>query len=184
MTVDQATELLRAYTPIVNNHGHITPEQCRYIFSLVAEEPANLLIFGCGIDSEFWVRSNAGGRTMFVEDIPAWVEVGRKAGGEVCRVRYHSIYNIPMKVVVTPVGAEGLMDIPWKLVLVDAPTGFAHGREQSIYMAAQLRERWGATVFVHDYEREWERTCCDKFLNTPSLTIGNLAVFKKPLKLF
>jgi len=77
-----------------------------------------------------------------------------------------------------------LIDRPWDYVLVDGPRGYNRscpGRQFSITWARQLARR---LVFVHDYERPWERAVCDKVLGSPIDRVmppagrrGELAVF-------
>lgn len=75
---------------------------------------------------------------------------------------------------------------PWDYVLVDGPRGYdatCPGRQISVAWAARLARR---AIFVHDYERPWERVVCDRYLGGPSGLIRDtedpartLAVFRR-----
>src|SRR5690606_24369038 len=82
-----------------------------------------------------------------------------------------------------PVGFPlALLDVPWKIILVDSPEGHTPempGRQQSIF-AASLASRFGATVFLHDYNRPLELEFAKYYLGEPSEVVGTtptLAVF-------
>lgn len=126
---------------------------------------ANLLIFGTAIDALFW--QSVARRVVIVEDRPAQSSV---EGVE----RFHAAYwgclgislGVPDEILkqIEPLGAD------WDVILVDGPAGHSPGdpgREESIYAAAALRNTVGSAVLVHDYERPWERSCCDRFLGPP-----------------
>ena len=58
------------------------------------------------------------------------------------------------------------LKVVWDFILVDGPTGFSSrciGRQEPIAWSAKI----GKTIFVHDYERPWERKLCDFYLGTP-----------------
>lgn len=157
-------QLLKFWTLCqARNEGSMTPCQYARIASTIRER--NLLVFGSGMDATFWEA--VAGRLAIVEDDPVWADFG---GIETISVNYRGSVGRSLDnpgAVLEQIAHVGL---GWNGVLVDAPKGYAPehpGREESIYAAAMVRARSGSAVFVHDYEREWERLCCDKFLGDP-----------------
>ena len=43
--------------------------------AVIAKRPCNFLVFGAGHDSALWRTVNFGGRTVFLEDAPVWLNV-------------------------------------------------------------------------------------------------------------
>jgi hypothetical protein len=158
------------------------PQYAMLAAELCARSPCAALVFGCGEDSPLWALLNEGGRNVFVEDVPRWADAARGGGLEVVDVRYESRLNEWMSGGARPPAGMGdeLMSVHWDVVLVDAPLGVgtdAHGREQSIFAASLLRERHGSAVYVHDYNRSWERACCDRYLGPPGRVLDNLGIW-------
>ena len=139
------------------------------------------MVFGVGRDSGLWLRANAGGMSLFLEDVPEWASFARSAveGIVVHDIRYgvarrfmwpflrhfeRSLFlsNLPRDVVETP----------WDIILVDAPRGtrwYRAGRMKSVYTASVLAARTSGDVFVHDCHRRVERESCDQFLGANRL---------------
>ena len=188
MTRIDLEKILRLYAPLVTRHVctklHMTPEQYAHLAaSINARSPCPLLVFGSGLDSPLWNEINARGQTVFLEDQPDWQQAIESRGLNVINVGYESQINVWLDNVTPPRGfTQQLMDTVWKIVVVDAPLGVgtAYGREQSIYTAALIRKRHNALVYVHDYERPWEKACCDKYLGNPTDCLGNLAMWDSP----
>ena len=169
----------------------LTPEEMLLISKSVQQHrKANLLVFGTGLDSEYWYRLNHKGYTLFLEDDLSWVRRAKSV------VPYLSIEHMQYDTVRTDwnllIGkdedlAVGLpsraMDHAWNVILVDGPRGYEDsdpGRMKSIYQAASLAKT-GTDVFVHDCDREIERKYCDFYLKDFELmgTIGRLRHYKR-----
>ena len=57
------------------NNIQISTKQLTVISKIVREKsPCNFLIFGLGNDSVFWLKLNAGGETIFLEDNDEWYQ--------------------------------------------------------------------------------------------------------------
>jgi glucuronoxylan 4-O-methyltransferase len=138
-----------------------------------------LLVFGLGHDSPLWMKINASGKTVFLEDDPKWTELSKNSPGiETHTVQYHTKMSQWREDLNNPAKLE--MTLPpsiakksWDVVLVDGPCGEYEwylkeygkeppGRAQSTYMAAQLVKD-GGSVFVHDCDREPEDTVSNLF---------------------
>jgi hypothetical protein len=129
-----------------------------------------LLVFGVGRDSSTWELVNRSGRTVFLEDVPGWIDrsVEDSPDREVHQVRYltrvdRSLrYEDPADIPV-PELPEALAGTRWDAVVVDGPYGWGPetpGRAGSIALARRLVES-GGIVVVDDYERAVERHSCD-----------------------
>lgn len=180
--------VLEIYGRLVERHIRTGLHMSRSEYALVAEAlyaraPSAALIFGCGDDSPMWGELNHGGRTLFVEDSPQWAAAARNVSLDVILVHYACRLNEWMAEVHVPSGLdEDILCIPWDVVLVDAPLGVGNspGREQSIYTASVLQERHGSAVLVHDYQRGWERACCDRYFGSPRTVLERLAYWPAP----
>jgi hypothetical protein len=187
MTDEVLERILISFAALVERHLRTGRQMCGREYATIAAavnhfSPGNVLIFGCGHDSLMWSDLNRGGRTLFVENVPKWSEQARAAKLEVIDVVYDSLLKEWMNRVQLPSGlSEDIIQLPWNVVLVDAPLGVGKspGREQSIFAASRIRRRSDAVIFVHDYQRPWERACCDKYLGPPTQTIVNLAIWKR-----
>lgn len=152
----------------------ITVEQMMAVRQAIKEKHGcNLLIFGVGNDSWFWMNSNNGGRTVFLEDDDFWLRKVKKrvAGIEAYLVDYDSKIEDWKEMIDKPERLE--MNFPdevanttWDVILVDAPTGWGEGtkgRMKSIYAGRKMISESGH-VFVHDCDREVEIAYCDALL--------------------
>lgn len=153
----------------------VTVEQMIAIRNAIKEKAnAQVMVFGVGNDSLFWMSSNKGGRTVFIEDDEFWLKKIQKRfeGIEAYLVSYDTkiehaadlvnqhdklLMNLP----------NNLSNIDWDVIFVDAPTGWGEGtvgRMKSIFTAAELMKK--GHVFVHDCNREVEILYCDTFLKS------------------
>lgn len=138
--------------------------QYKYTVDLILRKaPCNVLVFGCGNDSVFYVDANAGGRTVFIEDMAEYVgdktEVYNYTYTTIRR-DYRELFNKEQSL---------MMDLPgdikntfWDIVLVDGPRGYQDdhpGRMQSIFTAAKI----GENLLVHDCNRPVEDLYAKKY---------------------
>jgi glucuronoxylan 4-O-methyltransferase len=169
----EITKALEAYDP----RAQISPFQMRLIMGVVAQHrfAARFLIHGCGLDSPFWHRLNAHGRTLFVETDEAWVRAIRVLAPDLQVTGYP---DLPTTVAQgeAEVDADALARAPlpewakeaWDLVLIDGPVGYEPqhpGRALPIFWAADALQS-NADIFVDDYQRPLERLHCDTLLRT------------------
>lgn len=160
------------------------------VVAAVRQRPGcRLLVFGLGNDSPFWAAVNRRGRTVFLEDDPAWREAVCRRHPELIarQVRYGTRLPEWRELLGRP--AELEMSLPegvgfgeWDVVLVDGPAGWADstpGRMKSIYAAARLAAS-GGDVFVHDCDRPAECAYSDRYLTAPRLvaTVGKLRHYR------
>lgn len=152
----------------------VTVEQITAIRNAVkAKKGCNLLIFGVGNDTQFWMNSNSGGRTVFIEDDDYWL---RKVKTRVPKIEaylvdYDSRIEEWKEIIDKPerlemVFPKEIENTKWDVILVDAPTGWGEGtkgRMKSIYAGKKLLADKG-DVFVHDCDREVEIAYCDAIL--------------------
>jgi hypothetical protein len=148
--------------------------------TLINDASCSLLVFGLGYDSAFWT-SCVRGRITFVEDNPVYVQA---APTTTHVVPYSYSSRVGRWCAVPPPPWE--IDTLWDYVLIDGPTGFkasCPGRQIPITWARDLARK---QIFVHDYERPWERALCDQLLGRPTQVIrppgprgGHLAVFER-----
>jgi glycosyltransferase involved in cell wall biosynthesis len=133
---------------------------------------ANVLVFGCGNDSDLWSTINFDGFTQFVEHDPIWIERIRKRHPHlnIEEISYGDSTvagTLPIDLVslsASPV-PQYLLSREWDVIVIDGPpggTGSAPGRSLPIYWSSQIA-RAETHVFVDDYERTLERTYCDHF---------------------
>lgn len=192
--------LARARDVAASDVWQMSEEEYRLIVETVAaRSPCNFLVFGVGNDSDLWLAANRGGETLFVEDSPAWIDRVQRRGLRppprivACRYAARPLQWLALARRSWLLGGmpAGMDDMPWHVILVDAPRGYRPwhpGRLQSVAWAAHLA-RCGqggpsaghpADVFVHDYDRRTERYAADRFLGRSHLVarIGRLAHFR------
>ncbi|MBL4587435.1 MAG: hypothetical protein JKX84_10330 [Flavobacteriales bacterium] len=151
----------------------VTVEQMLAIRSAIKENgAANLMVFGVGNDSLFWMNANYGGRTVFIEDDEFWLKKIKKRieGIEAYLVDYDTKIETWKSLMEQPELLKmdfpnDLSSVKWNVMFVDAPTGWGEGttgRMKSIFAASEMVEK--GHIFVHDCEREVEIAYCDHFL--------------------
>lgn len=136
---------------------------------------ANFLVFGTGFDSEFWVKSNPGGNTRFLESHESWVSFQPEEVKDVVTVVN---YTTRFEEAMTQISDEHILkefydkQVPgdvksthWNQILVDGPEGFrgGPGRGQSIYAAMKLAGP-DTVIYVDDCGRQVEQGYIKKYL--------------------
>lgn len=167
---------------VASNPNQGTLDEYRRVLDTIQNRvPCNLLVFGVGRDSGYWVRANAGGETVFVEHEPEWI---RRTAEQVPDIRIHRVSYGTRRIwwwwrLLRP-RENFLDDLPgdvrdtdWDVIFVDGPQGhrWKHpGRMKSIYTASVLAKRSGSTdVLVHDCDRIVERVYTSIFLGPDRL---------------
>ena len=160
------------------SRGLMTQNQYWFIArELYTSRPCHLLVIGAGYDSELWYRC-VEGHVIFIEEIPELVS----------QVPNCMQYTFASKVgqwCPVPELPQAI-NKPWDYVLVDGPGGYdqnTSGRQIPVAWASKLARK---AIFVHDYERPWEKEICDKYLGeaTEMIEAENrddrcLAVFRR-----
>jgi hypothetical protein len=147
--------------------GLMGGNQYSYVAGQLLAAPGSLLIFGLGHDADLW-RSCTRRRLAFVEDDARYAALA-PIDSQVALYQYPTRVGIWSDVPPPP----PMIARRWDYVLVDGPRGFNRscpGRQFPIAWAAQLARR---LIFVHDYQRAWERTVCDKLLGQPSHCVAS-----------
>ncbi len=131
-------------------------------------------VFGLGNDTKLWSAVSCGRAVTVIEDDPAWIAAAARGDVEIIGTQYSSRVGVPSPF--TSHFQELLSrHAEWGVVFVDGPRGAEPsdpGREQSIRLAAEIRLRSGAAVFLHDYERPWEQHCASIYLGPPDETVS------------
>jgi hypothetical protein len=159
-------ELSKAYQKAIAK-GLMTRAQYDFIAETIAPGHS-MLVFGCGHDSDLWT-SLTKGRIAFVEHNKEWLTSGNLFFG------YNSRRDVWCDVPPVPF----LLNRDWDIIFVDGPPGHTAidvGRQFSVAWASQLKCQ---NLFVHDYERPWERLLCDSYLGAPNKALGNLVLFSR-----
>ena len=164
------------------DRNQLSRAEYRYLAELlVARGGCRLLVFGAGNDSELWLRANAAGTTIFLEDSESWIAKVEQRLPEITihqvtygtkRSQWQELLEGPVEhlELELPSAVEGT---PWDIIFVDAPTAFfttCPGRMKSIYTGARLARRGrAADVLVHDCDRPVEQAYCDRFFASGEL---------------
>jgi hypothetical protein len=163
-----------------SRYGWMSDHQYRCIAEkLLASPGCSLLVFGIGYDSLLWSQC-VSGTLAFVEDDPKFMTMA-PADARIVLYEYGSRVGQWLPVPDLP----SLIDRPWDYVLVDGPAGFSlssPGRQFPIEWSRRLAT---CGVFIHDYQRPWERAICDKVWGPPSAVVdaadsvpGDLAIYR------
>ena len=167
---------------VARNPGQATFEEYKLVHDVVlARAPCAMLVFGVGRDSRLWLDANAGGSTVFLEDVAEWAAFARREipGVVVHDIRYRTrrfmwpvLRRWPSLLRMTDL-PPGVTGRAWDVLLVDAPRGtrwYKPGRMKSIHAASELARRGGrADVFVHDCHRMVEAEASDQLLGAERL---------------
>lgn len=164
------------------NPGQGSFEEYRHLRNTIrGVAPCNLLVFGVGRDSGYWIEANAGGRTVFVEHEPAWIRATREhlPGVDVVQVAYDT-RRTQWKALMERRDRLFMEDLPnrilstnWDVIFVDSPQGGSRkrpGRMKSIYTASVLARRsTDVHVLVHDCHRKVEAAYARRYLGPERL---------------
>lgn len=172
--------------------SHSVPQQSKAEIKLsydVLREraPCNFLVFGLGLDSQMWHAFNPGGKTLFLEEDPKWLENVLKEApflnGKYIKYRtqlkeadqllksYKSephcdpAKGIPLKEndkckLALNMLPDEVYDTEWDLIMIDAPKGYfaeAPGRMAAIYSAAVMARNRKGSGGTHVYLHDVDR---------------------------
>lgn len=165
-----------------DNPGQGTLAEYRHFRNTIRNRaPCNLLVFGVGKDSRFWLEANVGGTTVFVEHEAEWIRMTREnvPGVDVVQVSYDT-RRTQWKALLERRDVLFMEDLPnrilstdWDVIFVDSPQGGSSkrpGRMKSIYTASVLARRsTDVHVLVHDCDRPVEATYADRYLGPERL---------------
>lgn len=177
------------FQELVNiNPDNCSVEEYLYIADLIHDfSPGNVLVFGTGYDSPYWIKLNDGGHTYFLEDNHEWINYTKneRPDANIITVNYHTQRKHWRKLIDQP--DKLWMNLPdyivktnWDLIFIDAPRGSNRktpGRMQSIYSASQLSYKH---ILVHDCNRRVERVYFNNLIGEPDHIIGKLFHKTKP----
>lgn len=168
---------------VESNPGQATFDEYRLLRDTIrAAAPCNLLVFGVGKDSNFWLEANEGGTTVFIEHEPEWIRMTREfvPGIDIVQVSYDtrrpqwkSLMERRDRLFMTDL-PNRVLDENWDVLFVDSPQGGSRkrpGRMKSIYTASVLARRsTDVSVLVHDCHRPVEAAYADRYLG-PERTV-------------
>ena len=171
------------FQKLVNsNPNNCSLQEYEYIGDLIhRHSPSNILVFGVGHDSSYWIKLNSGGATWFLEDNFKWADRVRKRIPDIQmkmvtystrRRQWRRIMDQPEKLCMNL--PDILPELYWDVIFIDAPMGAngrTPGRMQSIYSASKLNYRH---ILVHDCNRTVERKYFKKFIGEPDHIINKL----------
>jgi len=155
-------------------------ELLRIVHAIRSSGNCRLLVFGMGYDSPFWRRINRNGSTVFLEDYEPWFDkisfkypdLEAYLVSYPCNMtQWKEVIDQPDRLTITLPGK--IKNEQFDVILVDGPRGHRFtedqpGRMSSIYMASRLVGGDGY-VFVHDAEREVERSYSSRYLGEDHL---------------
>jgi len=155
----------------------LEPEQLDSIIKAIGGG-CNLLVFGLGNDTPFWLKANEKGKTIFIEDSKWWAGKVKQVCPEAKYIlvkygtkltEYKDLLDKPEKLDLEL--NDEIRNTKWDVILVDAPRGYEDehpGRMKSIYEASILIKK-GGHIFVHDCNRTVEKVYTDKYLRPENL---------------
>jgi uncharacterized protein (TIGR01627 family) len=164
--------------------GQMSPREYEYIASIALDK--KMLVFGTGNDTPLWQKISK--YSVFLENDEKWIPKENSQNvylvAYTCKIEDYKTYFDSLK---NGDDSSLLIDLPnkikvkWDVILVDAPTGYStgqHGRMQSIYAAYLLADK-DTDIFIHDYDRDVEKTYSDYLFKTKIEHFHRLAHFKK-----
>ena len=168
--MDKQSELLDELMSQVGD-TQMTRIEYKFISDLVSSIPkCNFLIFGTGRDSNLWLNSNKGGKTIFLEPDQKWVNIAKEKNPEidVRHVEYKThpseafnmflSYKRSGEMPKIPALPSDVVDTEWDVIYIDSPVGGVNGRMASIFISDVLSKRTekDTHIFLHDCDREIE----------------------------
>ena len=167
---------------VASNPKNCSLKEYQFTGDLIQQHsPGNILVFGVGYDSPYWIKLNKDGRTWFLEDNMMWANRMKVQIPEIQiehvtyttrRSQWRRLMEKPQKLSLELPNA--ILSLDWDVIFVDAPMGFNRktpGRMQSIYSASRLRYKH---ILVHDCNRAIERNYFKKFIGEPDNIIDKL----------
>ena len=165
-----------------------TKEEIKLSYDVLRKRaPCNFLVFGLGLDSQMWNAFNPGGKTIFLEEDPKWLQnVLQEAPflrGEYIKYRTQlteadELLNsykfepdcdpskgIPLKQnekckLALNMLPDEVYETEWDLIMIDAPKGYfaeAPGRMAAIYSAAVMARNRKGPGGTHVYLHDVDR---------------------------
>ncbi|MCW5556143.1 MAG: hypothetical protein KIS67_28815 [Verrucomicrobiae bacterium] len=142
--------------------GLMSENQYRFIADVITSyESCRVLVVGGGHDTELWYHC-CRGNMVCVEDRAEWFP---RLPCKLVGPEYQGRIGTWLPEVAAP---KAVAQSSWDVVVIDAPKGDSPdspGRQEPISWASQCGAK---IIFVHDYERDWERQLCDHYLGEPS----------------
>lgn len=158
--------------------GLMCEEHYKHIFHHIhTDQDCSFLVFGLGSDSELWANATQG-KVLFVEDNAEYLQQPSSNINAV-RIPFNSKVGVWCKEPELPRAIHR----KWDYAFVDGPVGASGcpGRQFPIAWASQCVSK---KVFVHDYERSWERSVCDRWLGKPAYVLDMPGVSDRKLAVF
>lgn len=167
---------------VISNPGNCSLREYQYIGELIGSlSPGNILVFGLGNDSPYWMDINSGGQTLFLEDSEYWIQKvkSKTSGIAVEKIEYTTKRRQWRRIIEQPdklqlVLPETVLDTFWDVIFIDAPRGNKGrypGRMQSIFSASNLNYKH---ILAHDCNRRVERVYFQKFIGQPTHVVDKL----------
>jgi len=157
-------------------------EEIKLIIAKVTDlQPCNMLVFGVGYDTKIWHTLNTG-KTIFLEHDQKYIDQCKIIipEAEIIKIHYKHKYNeweqlLNKNLFLTL--PDDIKKTQWDIIFVDAPVGNINGRMESIYTAAKLNYKF---CFIHDCERNIERTYANKYFGSSFSAIRKLRIYGNP----
>lgn len=154
-----------------NPDAQMSPVQIEAVSAAIRSRGpnCNMLVFGLGNDSPLWANLNHDGYTLFLENIPDWIDKVRSKHPDlkIDHMDYPTTVDASLKdpalTVRQAVVPDNIKSRRWDVILVDAPMGWRPdnpGRALPIIWTALIAHD-DTHVFVDDYERALEKRYAD-----------------------
>ena len=165
-----------------SNPGNCSLGEYQYIGNLIdLHAPGNILVFGIGYDSPYWMDINSGGQTLFLEDSTYWIQKVKSQNPTIVveeityttkRRQWRRIIDQPEKLQLSL--PRAVLETFWDVVFIDAPRGNKGrfpGRMQSIFSASNLNCKH---ILAHDCNRRVERIYFQRYIGEPTHIVDKL----------